>query len=90
MQRKQIADIILEKLAANKKQLSDFYNASNSAIAYFYIDDVCYVGVYIANVFVEFLWLRPRWSFVFNLGNQCKELFLFLTLKNLLILMLTL
>lgn len=40
MQRKQIADIILEKLAANKKQLSDFYNASNSAIAYFYIDDV--------------------------------------------------
>lgn len=40
MQRKQLADSILKKLTTNKNQLSEFYNASNSAISYFYIDDV--------------------------------------------------
>ena len=40
MQRIQIADSILKKLIANKKELTIEYAASNSAIPCFFIDDV--------------------------------------------------
>lgn len=40
MNRKEIADCVLKKLEGHKSELSEFYNASNSIISYFFIDDV--------------------------------------------------